>query len=363
MSSSSSAAATPETNPSKKQKLGQPHNKGGTTLDDDDDEAPPAYGSQEYWDARYAQSNSSNDNQDASAPNAHHAWYFTYPELRALLWPLIFGHDDDEEDANHADTSEKEDSPLQQRREGLVPKGLPISVLEVGCGDVPLINELAEELLKTNARVERLVGCDYSASAIAALQQEQQQKEIRSTSTNNETHVASPQENKVSYVQADARQLPYSDSSVSLILEKGTLDAMLSDKEGPTHCRSILSECARVLCRNGYILLVSHLNAHTDEGMEWLQDIVIPGLLQAAAEDEGGEGVDWNIEVHGSAGEDNDEEGADDDDNGTTETDDVGGSPGPAVYILHKLPLSKHNNDDPKETPKEPSVTLNFFSY
>ena len=56
----------------------------------------------------------------------------------------------------------------------------------------------------------------------------------------------------VEYEVADARKLPYDDESFELLIEKGTLDAMLSDtKDGAENSRLIVGECARVLASGG----------------------------------------------------------------------------------------------------------------
>lgn len=156
----------------------------------------------------------------------------------------------------------------------------------------------------------------------------------------------------------------------------------------------------------GYILLVSHLNAHTKNGIDWLNAVVVPGLR-----DGGGRSSTWEIEIHGSDGTvQNDDEEADDEqidpedadesarvagkvesqefaskandevkecdssasagkgevceDNGVKPAS-VGppsGSPGPAVYVIHNLSkpttqLLLREDDDP------PMVPLKFFSY
>ena len=49
---------------------------------DSQKDEPPPYGTQEYWESRYAES-----------ANAGHSWYFTYDELRPLLLPLLLGRD------------------------------------------------------------------------------------------------------------------------------------------------------------------------------------------------------------------------------------------------------------------------------
>ena len=135
----------------------------------------------------------------------------------------------------------------------------------------------------------------------------------------------------------------------------------------------------------GYIILVSHLNAHTSDGIEWLDEVVITGLR-----DGGGRHSEWEIEVHGSDGlesVDDDGLGAHGEDSGSirinseefkkveleaieeevaSEDEDhsippPSGGPGPAVYILHNI--SKTPKDDWTEEADPPAVALRFFSY
>jgi hypothetical protein len=92
------------------------------------------------------------------------------------------------------------------------------------------------------------------------------------------------------------------------------------------------------------MVIVSHLNAHTETGMEWLGDIVVPALRKGSLK------CDWEIEVHGNEEEPIDEESG--------ETTSEG--PGPAVYIIHKKPPrmnGTYTEDDP------PTIPLRFLSY
>jgi hypothetical protein len=92
------------------------------------------------------------------------------------------------------------------------------------------------------------------------------------------------------------------------------------------------------------MVIVSHLNAHTEIGMEWLDDIVVPGLRKGSPK------CDWEIEVHGNEEEPVDEE------SGETASE----GPGPAVYIIHKKPPQPNGSfteDDP------PAISLKFLSY
>jgi hypothetical protein len=267
---------------------------------------PPSYGSQEYWEGRYRKLQKVQADQE---PEPFHAWYFSYEDLAPLLLPLVLGEDEEEvgekgetkeesEDENASKEGEEEDKKTEDdqqdeeksekgggddnesaeegeeegdeeiddeasdageeevtpRRIGLVKNG-PISIIEIGCGDVPLGRDLAlgvkqlepETGIKTERILKKVVCTDYSETVIKAMKEEQRQnKGTDDKDTSNTLPLV--------YEVADARKLPYADNSFEMVIEKGTLDAMLSDKElGSTNCRSIVAECARILSIGGEI--------------------------------------------------------------------------------------------------------------
>jgi hypothetical protein len=138
----------------------------------------------------------------------------------------------------------------------------------------------------------------------------------------------------------------------------------------------------------GYIILVSHLNAHTENGVEWLNTVVVVGLRAG-----GGKYSKWEIEVHGSdvnesnecngdetnhvnygnesesghvvqEGEEHESNGeeSDADENSASPLSDPSPSgPGPAVYIIHNV--SKSPSDDSTKDRDPPAVRLQFFTY
>lgn len=355
----------------------------------------PDYALQEYWEGRYrrhfAQSRSDTAADGGIADVLpYHAWYFTYEDLRPLLLPLVLGSrtvfegileeaeegkeenhkqerksesdqtgnrystqethvktcslasssEDDEnsgvDSIGNGDITEEECEDSDEiEREGLSKNG-PISIVEIGCGDVPLGSSLAEELMKlegcTGASilqvVKQIVCIDYSPTVIEAMQSKYtrfKQSDVRDASTN-------PGHIPLSFLVADARDLSQQNRTVELVLEKGTLDAMLSDNtNGVSSCIQVVAECARILSINGYFLLVSHLNAQTDQGITWLSNVLFEGLRRGDSD------VAWSVEVHG---------------NEATSDD----STGPCVYIIHK----KAQDDVANE---ETSIPVKFFSY
>ena len=280
------------------------------------------------------------------------------------------------------DESDEDEDNQDVERPGLSQRG-PIQVLEIGCGDVPLGVGLALELQDlqqqtgalSKSLVERIVCTDYSPTVIALMKQQYPSVPSNNgTSTDKQQTSSSAPSNRgpvvpitavsLDFETADARQLPYKDSSFACLLEKGTLDAMLSDPEhGQPNCIQIVSECARVLQTPGILLLISHLNAHTDRGKGWLQDVVWPGLQQGDAT------AMWEMEVHGS------DQIVTDNDNDSDTVQSLeqqqqqrapSGTPGPAVYIIHKTGHStKSDNNDTNKQPSSTTRTIpvKFYAY
>lgn len=60
---------------------------------------------------------------------------------------------------------------------------------------------------------------------------------------------------QVEYEVHDARDLPYKNAEFNVVIDKGTLDAMLSDKQmGKKSCVKIISEASRVLAVDGEMI-------------------------------------------------------------------------------------------------------------
>lgn len=168
---------------------------------------------------------------------------------------------DDEQGSEHNqeeyeevyDEDEEDEEEEMGEREGLAINGA-ISILEIGCGDMPLGRDLSMELTaledttgaKAGNIVEKIVCCDYSP-AVIDLCKENQRRDMQLAASENRKGVLT-----VDYITADARKLQYPDSSFHLVLEKGTLDAMLSDREdGESNCVKVVAESARVLKEGG----------------------------------------------------------------------------------------------------------------
>jgi ubiquinone/menaquinone biosynthesis C-methylase UbiE len=266
--------------------------------------------------------------------------------------------EDDEDDEEEGDFEEvgdddEDEEEEEVEREGVACNG-PISVLEVGCGDVPLGADLSFELEKLQQEtgcssqgiVKRIVCIDYSETVVHAMTKHY--LSAPTTATDNDTKTKTDKSGgSLEFAVEDARHLSYPNESFELILEKGTLDAMLSNKEsGLANCVLIVTECARVLTMGGYIVIISHLNAHTPNGISWLEEVVQTGLRA------GGGNANWEIEVHGN-------------DQVSTEGDPgiPAGSPGPAVYIIQKKAPSVVEGSKSATAAQDITIPVKFFAY
>jgi SAM-dependent methyltransferase len=207
-----------------------------------------------------------------------------------------------------------DDAPSVSR--GGLAAGGPIGILEIGCGDSPLGAGIAEEIKeleesagwKHSDVIQRIVCSDYSSSVIDTLRKGK--GEAASSIAGDVGSIP------VSFEVIDARKLPYSDGSFDLILEKGVLDAMLSDADtGRDNCMEILSECGRALVYDGFLVIVSHHNPDTLSGKRWLEGILYRGLQKVL-------GANWIAEIHCSSYRD---------------AELAPGGIGPAVYVFQKL--------------------------
>ena len=327
----------------------------------------PLYGTQQYWEDRYKRNYK---NENTFDHDKEHEWYFSYNDLKPLLLPLILGRqeleeedwsdanvddfEDDLEDENsgieethevNSDEQENEDNSQQEEEndereesddsnddfqnlyKACACMKSPRKVMEIGCGDVPLMNGLVQNLIelesltdiKATTIIDEIVAFDYSQCVIDVLLDKQQ----KDTSTVN-----------IDFLVHDARNLPYKDSTFDVIIDKGTLDAMLSDKEkGKENCIKIVSESARLLKLDGYMMIVSHLNANNEVGMEWLNDVLGNGLKT------GDTNANYRVEVHGNEGDGED-------------------NLGPAVYIIKKVKMMRDEDEDVEST-----IDVKFLTY
>ena len=298
----------------------------------------------------------------------------------------------------------------------------PKRVLEVGCGDMPLGTALVLDLLSmqansqvdANSIVEEVTCIDYSGTVVQSLIEKADHKHNTSPVDGVQQQSAKSSSLQPTFRALDARSLPFQSNTYDLILEKGTLDAMLSDKvEGLSNCIQIVKEMARVACDGGAILIVSHLNANEPKGMVWLEDVVFNGLKAEFLERSRSKGIEiasttnslekrdtsdvqfngdncdkefvWSVEVHGGHGTPRDTNRSKKEVAADNHVDDEDHEMvyGPAVYILRKKSIpamvarelfgkkrvktahisNDSDGDDNTELAEMPPVKLSFLSY
>ena len=206
-----------------------------------------SYSKESYWSKRYAvtgsKTGSKTDKDNEEISERDHDWYFSGEELQPLLSPLL---------------SSISSSPLH-----------PNTVLEIGCGMKPILTTLSLPPVRFPSTPFNLLSLDYAQPCIDHLK-----KSFKSTSDKTYT-----------FIKADAKNVPLESSSVPLVIEKGTLDAVITS--GVEDAVEVLKEMARVTSR--YLMIVTHFNIETEEGSDWVEDVLSEGLST-----EGG-GVFWKV--------------------------------------------------------------------
>ena len=201
--------------------------------------ATSLYANQAYWQQRYATTTH-------SAGSGRNEWFVSFQSLQHILCQY----------------------PIHQ------------NALEIGCG----MSLLSEELL-TNKIVSQVTAVDFSAVAIAHM--------IERQHTRNQPKKNTTDASVVQYLVMDATKLKFENDSFDLVIEKGTLDALLTDesepskpnepneaneaneagektqeneridatsstKPTPVQGQKLLSEAKRVLSKEGRFIIISH---------------------------------------------------------------------------------------------------------
>ncbi|CAN0178333.1 unnamed protein product [Scytosiphon promiscuus] len=213
-------------------------------------------------------------------------------------------------------------------------------VLDVGCGDKPLAWDLRDAGYSGN-----ITGFDFSPTVIEKLSAEARSCDRKKLDVG------------VEFMVLDARDLPFEAGSFDLVVDKGTVDAMLCDSSGKDNARAICREAARVAAPGGWFVIVSHIHPSTIEGVELMTETLLPALQDAASVSEGQDETEaffWTVDVHcgdvddgeGDSEVDSDADGGGNgggagrhlgdrrgDDGGSGATEEVG----PSAYMARKV--------------------------
>jgi ubiquinone/menaquinone biosynthesis C-methylase UbiE len=116
-------------------------------------------------------------------------------------------------------------------------------ILNTGCGNSDIGEKMWEE------DIGKIINIDYSESAIRYMQE-------RFNSIFSDCK--SPPLENISYLHMDARKMLFEDEKFDLILDKGTMDAVLLSDNGISPAIELARECYRVLKKGGHLIVVSH---------------------------------------------------------------------------------------------------------
>jgi hypothetical protein len=204
-----------------------------------------SYAEAAYWDKRY------------ETQEGYHCWYYNFGDLLPLFEKTIGA-----EGLGEAD------------------------ILEIGCGDSPVVKGFADYGDKKKNR-RHLVGIDISANVVNAL------KATQSTAQ------------EVRYAIMDATSLSFAPTSFDLVIDKGTIDALMCEKNLSKRnktCSAVTSEAFRVLDnRSGVFMLISHMQPEGSEFQEFLENCLLPvlqGYSDRSFSIESHTGVEGRAAVH-----------------------------------------------------------------
>ncbi|KAF8347789.1 S-adenosyl-L-methionine-dependent methyltransferase [Amanita rubescens] len=167
--------------------------------------AHPDFGSKEYWNQRYA---------EESASDAHFDWFKSYADLASYLHDLI---------------------PLRSSR-----------ILVLGCGN----SKLSEEVMWDDG-YKNIVNIDYSSVVIEQLRQRHE--------------IIRPE---MEWLEMDIRDLKFEDGAFDVVIDKGTMDAMIKGSlwDPPASvvedCTKEVDEAIRVLRKDGVFIYLSFGQPH-----------------------------------------------------------------------------------------------------
>lgn len=136
----------------------------------------------------------------------------------------------------------------------------PLQVLDIGCGT----SAVGPCIYRHSPLPVRVTCVDISHIAVRLMQEHVRAKAVQ-------PHNLSSQ---LEFVELDCAQLHkcFSPSTVDLIVDKGTTDALLRSKEGTGKACLVLKQCLKVLRSSGSLLQFS--DEDPDARLLWLETVV-----------------------------------------------------------------------------------------
>ncbi|XP_014887718.1 citrate synthase-lysine N-methyltransferase CSKMT, mitochondrial isoform X1 [Poecilia latipinna] len=133
----------------------------------------------------------------------------------------------------------------------------PVQVLDMGCGT----SALGPSIYRDSTLPVRVTCADISPVAVRLMREHVRANPVRPRNASSQ----------MEFLELDCTQLDshYGPSSLDLIVDKGTTDALLRSKEGAEKAASVLRQCLKVLRRSGSLLQFS--DEDPDARLVWLE--------------------------------------------------------------------------------------------
>jgi hypothetical protein len=306
-----------------------------SVVEEPEEQESEKYSSEKYWNDRYI-------------AGGNHTWYYEYEDLEPLLSDLVGRRD---------------------------------TVVEIGCGDAPLLTGMAaardrdrgtygdeETAEEKEVSDGRLIGVDFSRAIIDTLKKDQSKLGLsKGAAASLSYHCVDARDlsslfPRNGFNTTGERCLPCTSSSASdhkkarvdtgaaeegcvdLVIDKGTMDAMLcgnndegqEEGRGYANVRAMLSEALRVTRRNSAYMLISHMQHDSDTFQEVLRECFVPALDDQQA-CPWARTRQWELEVHIQEQQDTGtgtDSSGEDEAGGDSEDEEEGTREAPPVYIL-----------------------------
>ncbi|XP_057710451.1 citrate synthase-lysine N-methyltransferase CSKMT, mitochondrial isoform X2 [Corythoichthys intestinalis] len=174
------------------------------------------------WDRFYVENNSK------TSPFKNFEWFFGFEAVQNIILPLL-----------------QSSTSLQA----------PLQVLDIGCGT----SALGPSVYRSCSVPVRVTCGDISPVAVRLMQEH-----ARDVPPGNRF-------SQLEFVELDCTQLHkhFGPSSVDLIVDKGTTDALLKSKQGKTSAGLVLKQCLKALRHSGSLLQFS--DEDPDARLVWLE--------------------------------------------------------------------------------------------
>ena len=190
-------------------------------------DANSSYASSAYWAERY------------STAEGFHNWYYTFGDLQPLIYRAL----------------ERTGKTLST-----------CHALEIGCGDSPLLTDFCSAKGgQSRSDSHRLHGIDIAGNVIEHLKSRQAKHTL----------------SELKFSCMDATRLEFSEKCFDLVIDKGTVDALMCEKDETKMAqvmRRLIGETLRVMKANGAILIVSHMQPDSELFSQFISSCLVPAL-------------------------------------------------------------------------------------